>query len=100
MNTNNKQRSSTASDQAVSESSNSISRRAFIGTAAGVVSAASLGWVGATALTATTAKAAQGNRRKDIRVGMLTAPVTNVPFDQLLDMAKRCRIAALEVVSA
>jgi sugar phosphate isomerase/epimerase len=36
---------------------------------------------------------------KDIRVGMLTAPLQNLPFEEVLDMAGRCHIVALEVVT-
>ena len=36
---------------------------------------------------------------KDIRVGMLTAPLQNLPFEEVLDMARRCHIVALEVVT-
>ncbi len=62
--------------------------------------AASLGLVGAGALAPVTAEAAQaGNRKKEIHTGMLTAPVTNLTFDEVLDMAKRCHISALEVIS-
>jgi len=72
------------------------SRRDFIATAAGVVGAASFGWTRAAAQ----APAAQGEKKeKGIRVGMLTMPLQKEPFDQVLDMAKRCRIAALEVVA-
>ncbi len=59
--------------------------------------AASLGLVGAGALAAEAAPAV--NRRKEMHVGMLTAPVTGLTLDEVLDMAKRCHISALEVVS-
>jgi sugar phosphate isomerase/epimerase len=36
---------------------------------------------------------------KDIRVGMLTAPLRNLAFEEVLDLARRCNIAALEVVT-
>ena len=39
------------------------------------------------------------SKPKDIRVGMLTAPLRDLPFDAVLDMARRCNIAALEVVT-
>ena len=82
----------------------SISRRGFMGTSAGMMSAATLGGISAATLAATTANAATENSssekpEKDIRVGMLTAPLGKEPFVQVLDMAKRCNIAALEVIS-
>src|SRR5271157_3710790 len=81
---------------------NSISRRAFIESTAGAVSAASLASLGAAALTSTAAgaeAAAEAKKAKDIRTGMLTAPLRDLPFDEVLNMAKRCHIAALEVVA-
>jgi sugar phosphate isomerase/epimerase len=81
---------------------NSLSRRTFIETTAGAMSAASLATLGAATLTSTAAAAeiaAERKKPKDIRTGMLTAPVRNLPFDEVLDMAKRCHIAALEVVA-
>jgi len=86
--------------QPLPENPGSISRRSFLGTAAGGVGAASLGWVGATPSTVTAAEAAQdGTGRKDIRIGMMTAPVSHLPLDAVLDMAKRCGMAALEIMS-
>ncbi len=81
---------------------NSISRRTFIGTTAGAMSTGSLASLGMTALTSTAAGAAaspEPKKPKDIRVGMLTAPLRNLPFEEVLDMARRCNIAALEVVT-
>jgi sugar phosphate isomerase/epimerase len=81
---------------------NSISRRAFIESTAGAVSVASLASLGAAALTSTAAgaeAATEGAKPKDIRTGMLTAPLRHLPFDEVLNMAKRCHIAALEVVA-
>jgi sugar phosphate isomerase/epimerase len=58
--------------------------------------AASLGWTRAAAQ----APAAQGGtKEKGIRVGMLTMPLQKEPFDQVLNMAKRCGLAALEIVA-
>jgi len=55
-----------------------------------------LGWVSAAAQ----APARQSEKNgKGIRVGMLTMPVTKLPFGEVLDMAKRCHIVALEVVA-
>jgi sugar phosphate isomerase/epimerase len=81
---------------------NSLSRRTFIGTTAGAVSAASLASLGAATLTSTAAGAessAEGKKPKDIRTGMLTAPLRDLPFEEVLNMAQRCHIAALEVVA-
>jgi len=96
MNASQARRSLNTSGQVVPQSPLQISRRGFIGTAAGAVGAASLGWTRAAAQ----APASQGDKKeKGIRVGMLTMPVTKEPFDQVLDMAKRCHIAALEIVA-
>jgi sugar phosphate isomerase/epimerase len=81
---------------------NSLSRRTFIGTTAGAMSAASLASLGVAALTSTAAGAessAEPKKPKDIRTGMLTAPLRDLPFEEVLNMAKRCHIAALEVVA-
>ncbi len=81
---------------------NSISRRTFIGTTAGAMGAGSLASLGVTALTSTAAGAEtlpELKKPKDIRAGMLTAPLRNLPFEAVLDMARRCHIAALEVVA-
>ncbi len=92
--------SSLVSNNLHCQNASPVTRRTFLGTAAGVVGAASLGMVGAGALAPMSAKAAgEVRRRRDIHVGMLTAPVTNLTFDQILDMAKRCHVSALEVVS-
>lgn len=81
---------------------NSISRRAFVETTAGVISVGSLASLGV-AGAATTAAGAETppapKKPKDIRVGMLTAPLRDLPFEAVLDMAKRCNIAALEVLT-
>lgn len=63
------------------------------------MSAASLGWVGASTLSAAAEGVPTGAQRSGMRVGMLTAPVQKLPFDEVLDMAKRCHIAALEVAA-
>src|SRR5208283_771927 len=81
---------------------NSLSRRNFIGTTAGAMGAASLASLGAPTLASTAAGAeipAEPKKPKDIRTGMLTAPVRDLPFEEVLNMAKRCHIAALEVVA-
>ena len=81
---------------------NSLSRRTFIGTTAGAISAGSLASLGVAALTPDAAGAEtspEPKKPKDIRVGMLTAPLRNLPFEEVLDMARRCNIAALEVVT-
>jgi sugar phosphate isomerase/epimerase len=84
----------------VPQTTTSLSRRTFLGAAAGVMGAASLGFAGAGALAPITAEAAQAvNRRKEMHVGMLTAPITDLTLDEVLDMAKRCNVTALEVVS-
>jgi len=66
------------------------------------MSAASLASLGVAALTSTAAGAespAERKQPKDIRTGMLTAPLRGLPFEEVLNMAKRCHIAALEVVA-
>jgi sugar phosphate isomerase/epimerase len=81
---------------------NSVSRRNFIGTTAGAVSSVSLASLGAATLSSTAAETESSAARKeakDIRTGMLTAPLRNLPFEEVLNMAKRCHIAALEVVA-
>ena len=80
----------------------SISRRIFIGTTAGAMSAGTLAALEMTALSpaaAGTETSPQRKKPKDIRVGMLTAPLRDLPFEAVLDMARRCNIAALEVVT-
>lgn len=100
MNTIMEQRSANSFPQAVSKGSGAISRRSFLGTAAGVVGAATAGWVGATAPGEQTAGAAEpGTTRKDIRIGMMTAPVSHLPLEQAMDMAKRCGIVAMEIMA-
>ena len=81
---------------------NSLSRRTFLGTTAGAMTAGSLASLGAAALTPTADTAEptpQSKKPKDIRVGMLTAPLGALPFEEVLNMAKRCDIVALEVVT-
>jgi sugar phosphate isomerase/epimerase len=90
----------TTSNHTLSQTTTSLSRRTFLGTAAGVMGAASLGLVGAGSLAPSAAGAAQApNRRKEMHLGMLTAPVTGLTLDEVLDMAKRCHVSALEVIS-
>jgi sugar phosphate isomerase/epimerase len=77
---------------------NSVSRRSFIGTSA--VSLVSLGAATVSAIDAGVDHPADELKRaKDIRTGMLTAPLRDLPFDEVLNIAKRCHIAALEVVA-
>ena len=81
---------------------NSFSRRTFIGTTAGAISAGTLGSLGVAVLAPSDASAQTSDGQKspkDIRTGMLTAPVRDLPFESVLDLAKRCQIAALEVVA-
>ena len=64
--------------------------------------AASLVTLGTAALSSTAAAAevaADPRKPKDIRTGMLTAPLRDRPFDAVLDLAKACHISAMEVVA-
>lgn len=66
------------------------------------MSAVSLATVGTASLSSTASgaeAAADRKRSKDIRTGMLTAPLRDLPFEEVLNLAQRCRIAALEVVA-
>jgi sugar phosphate isomerase/epimerase len=66
------------------------------------MSAGTLASVQMAALTPTAVGAetsSQPMKSKDIRVGMLTAPLRDLPFESVLDLARRCQIAALEVVT-
>ena len=81
---------------------NSLSRRTFIGTTAGAMSAGTLASLGVAAFAPTAAEAQTSGERKsaqDIHTGMLTAPVRDLPFESVLDLAKRCQIRALEAVA-
>lgn len=81
---------------------NTLSRRTFIGTTAGAMSGGTLASLGMAVLAPTVAEAqTSGERksRKDIHTGMLTAPLRDLPFESVLDLARRCRIAALEAVA-
>src|SRR3974390_1363540 len=81
---------------------NSLSRRTFIGTTAGAISAGAVASLGTAFLAPTDANAQTSGERKpakDLHPGMLTAPLRDLPFESVLDMAKRCQIAALEVVA-
>jgi|SRR5581483_9765631 len=89
-----------SSDQTPKQSA-VFSRRAFLGKTAEVVGAASLGLVGATALTTPAATAAPAwNPDRGIRVGMMTAPVAGGSLDEAMDMARRCHMSAMEVMSS
>lgn len=77
--------------------SGSVSRRSFLGTAAGAVGAASLGLM-STAPKGSAANAPEAEK-KEIRVGMMTAPVSRGSLDEALDMAKRCGMSALEIMA-
>ena len=78
-----------------------LSRRAFLGRTAGVVGAASVGLLGATSLAAPAAASAPAwNPDKGMRVGMMTAPLAGQRLDYAMDMAKRCHMAAMEVMSS
>jgi sugar phosphate isomerase/epimerase len=60
---------------------------------------ASLG-VAALAPSAASAQTApEAKKPKDIRVGMLTAPLHDQPFEEVLNLARRCNIVTLEVVA-
>ncbi len=81
---------------------NTILRRSFIGTTAGAMSIGSLASLSAAELTSTATAAEtspEPKKPKDIRVGMLTAPLRNLQLEAVLDMAKHCHVAALEIVT-
>ncbi len=100
MNTSNEEQASTLLPQSIPQSTKTVSRRSFLGAAAGMVGGASMSWLTASALAATAAEPeGEPSRRKDIRVGMMTAPVSGMALTEALDMANRCHIAALEVMS-
>ena len=100
MNTNTRQISSSALQTNPREHAKSITRRTFLENAATVAGAAGAGWIGAGALSARAAEDSQQTPpKKDIRIGMMTAPVSGLPLEQALDMAHRCGIVALEVMS-
>ncbi len=66
---------------------NSFSRRTFLGTAAGTMSAGTLAALGTSALTSTAAAAETApapRKSRDIRVGMLTAPLGGLPLRESL----------------
>jgi sugar phosphate isomerase/epimerase len=62
-------------------------------------SIASLSVAGLTSTSAGAETSPKPEKPKDIRVGMLTAPLRDLPFEEVLNMARRCNIAALEVVA-
>lgn len=64
---------------------------------AGAATAGVIGLSGAAAQGAEQSEPAAG--KKDIRVGMMTAPLSGMPLEQALDIAKKCGVAALEVMS-
>jgi len=100
MNIDSKEDLSISSPQLPLEAPSSISRRSFLNTALGAMGGASLGWAAASTSFASGAEAAPaGTHKKDIRIGMMTAPVSQLPLDAVLAMAKRCGIAALEIMS-
>jgi len=88
------------SDNTIDKESDVLSRRAFLGKTAGVAGAASLGLLGASTLTASAAAGPAWNPDKGIRVGMMTAPLAGGSLDDAMDMAKRCKMAAMEVMSS
>jgi sugar phosphate isomerase/epimerase len=90
---------SLTSDQTTAEQPGKVSRRGFLGRTAGVLGAASLGCLGEPNL-ATAAAGPAWNPNKGIRVGMMTAPVANQSLDYAMAMAKRCEMAAMEVMSS
>lgn len=77
---------------------NPITRRKFMASAAVVSAVASTGFIGSAISAANAAETPEGSK-KDIRVGMMTAPLAERSLDEALDMAKRCGLAALEVMS-
>jgi sugar phosphate isomerase/epimerase len=100
MNAHNQQNLSNLAHSAVPQNPNPLSRRSFLGAAAGLVGAASLGLVDAAKPTAAAAEVPDAaNLKKDICVGMMTAPVSGGSLEQALDMAKRCHMSALEVMA-
>lgn len=81
-----------------------ITRRGFLGSAAGAIGIGAL--VEAAALMAVSAEAQndtdasrQGAGKKGMRVGMLTAPFGDKPLVDVLDFAKKSGISSLEVVA-
>ena len=88
-----------SSNTALPETTRSISRRTFLGNAAAIVGATSTGWLAAGNSVAIAAEGPGGSKKKDIRVGMMTAPVSGQPLEQALDMAHRCGLVALEVMA-
>jgi sugar phosphate isomerase/epimerase len=100
MNTKTEKNSFRLLDKIAGENKSSMSRRTFLENAAVVAGAASTGLVSVSALSTNAAEGAEGEKpQKGIRVGMMTAPVSGLPLDQALDMAHRCGMVALEVMS-
>jgi sugar phosphate isomerase/epimerase len=101
MNTYLDQHFSSTPDHTFAQQPTALSRRAFLGKTSGLIGAASLGWLGAASLaTSTAAGAPAWNPNEGMRVGMMTAPVAGHSLDYAMDMAKRCHLAALEVISS
>ena len=65
------------------------------------MSAGSITSLSVAGLTPTSAGAQppKPTQSKDIRVGILTAPLRNLPFEEVLNLARRCNIGTLEVVT-
>jgi len=99
MNMNLDNTSASALEQTTPANRDLVSRRSFLGSAALAAGAASAGLVAGSALNALAADETGGNSKKSIRVGMMTAPVSGQPLVYALDMARRCKMAALEVMS-
>jgi sugar phosphate isomerase/epimerase len=86
-------------EQSRSENATAISRRTFLGSAAAAVGAASAGIATLNDWSAIAAEGLGMATKKDIRVGMMTAPLSNGPLEQALAMGQRCGVVALEVMS-
>ena len=82
-----------------SQDPNRISRRSFLGTTAAAVGTVSAGWLAAGGLNASAAEETEAKLTKQIRVGMMTAPVSRLGLDEALAMAQRCGMVALEVMA-
>jgi hypothetical protein len=76
-----------------------ISRRSFLGTTVAVMGAASAGWPSGSSCVQGAEAAGSPTASKNIRVGMMTAPLSGGALDEALDMAKRCGMVALEVMA-
>ncbi len=79
-----------------------LTRRNFLGSAAGAAGVASIVGAATMSLTAANAAAAEGaakRRAPGLYVGMLTAPFGGQPLVEVLDFAKSAGITGLEVVA-